>query len=226
MKRKIFIDTDLSEVEIIKITDKDIIERIKKVYKLKPQDSIIFVGKDLTEGIFIFKDSKNFIFQKIKSYQRKVFPKRLVNLYISFIKKENFELALRKCSELGVYKITPVICERSPWRSEKISERWIKITKTALEVSEWGFLPILENPIFLKDLPKNIFVLDKNGEVFDEKLFKNETNVLIGPEGGFSEKELKLLEEKEAIFISLGRVTLRSETAAFVILSLLNFPCW
>lgn len=225
MRRKIFINTDLQKSEFIRIEDKDIIDRIKNVYKLKINDTIIFIGKDLTEGLFILKDNKNFVFQKINLFKRNLVPRRKINLYISFIKKDNFELAIRKSAELGVYRIIPVISERSPWYFDKVSERWTKIIQTALEVSEWGFLPIIENPILIENIPQNIFVLDKDGVIFKDKLFKKEVNILVGPEGGFSEKELKLLNEKQAFFVSLGKVTLRSETAVFVTLSLLNFPC-
>ena len=47
-------------------------------------------------------------------------------------------------------------------------------------------------------------------------------NVIIGPEGGFSENELGLMEEKGIIFFSLGNRRLRSETAAITSLVLLN----
>ena len=226
MKRKIFIDGTIGEKQILKIEDHSIIERIKKVYKLKPKDTIIFVGQDLIEGIFIYADPKNFIFKKLEAYKRTASPKRKINLYLSFIKKDNFELVLKKSAELGVYKIIPVISERSPWSTNKIPDRWIKIIKSALEVTEWNFIPEIKKPILIKNLPDKIFVLEKSGNIYENSFFdKEEINILIGPEGGFSDKELKLLKEKECSFISLGNITLRTETAIFVILSLLNFPC-
>ena len=47
-------------------------------------------------------------------------------------------------------------------------------------------------------------------------------NVIIGPEGGFSEDELGLMEQNGIIFFSLGKRRLRSETAAIASLVLLN----
>ena len=47
-------------------------------------------------------------------------------------------------------------------------------------------------------------------------------NVIIGPEGGFSENELRLMEEEGIIFFNLGNRRLRSETAAITSLALLN----
>ena len=40
--------------------------------------------------------------------------------------------------------------------------------------------------------------------------------IVIGPEGGISEKEIELLAEKNAKFVSLGRRILRTETAGLV----------
>ena len=65
----------------------------------------------------------------------------------------------------------------------------------------------------------------KKSLTFQFKLYRssiNPINVIIGPEGGFSENELGVMEKKGITFFSLGNRRLRSETAAITSLVLLN----
>ncbi|GEM_PF-2201766 len=224
MKRKIFLETEIQNKEFLEIEDKKIQHRIKKVYKLKPGDTIFFVGNDLYEGIYVLIDPSTWKFKRVECYKRSLLPPREVNLFLSFIRKNNFELILEKASELGVKRVIPLITERSSWSTTEVSKRWEKILHSSLEVSEWGYLPEIGTPIKVKDLPQNCFILEKDGEVLDVKNIKDPINIVVGPEGGFSDKEKKIFEEKDCKIISLGKITLKTETAIFVILSLLNFP--
>jgi len=224
MKRKIFLETEIQNKDFLQIEDEKIEHRIKKVYKLKPGETIFFVGNDLYEGKYALIDHSRMKFKKIDHYKRTLLPPKEINLFLSFIRKENFELILEKAGELGVRKIIPLIAERSSWFTTNITERWKKILYSSLEVSEWGYLPKIENPIKVKDLPQNCLVLEKEGEILNVKSLKSPLNIVIGPEGGFSEIEKEIFKEKKCKFISLGKITLKSETAIFVILSLLNFP--
>jgi len=224
MKRRVFLSTEIQNKEFLEIEDEKIKHRIKKVYRLKPGDFIFFVGTDLYEGKYVLIDISKCKFKKIEHFKRTLLPPKEINLFLSFIRKENFELILEKASELGVKKIIPLITERASWITNKVSERWQKIVYSSLEVAEWGYLPEIENPIRIKDLPTNCIVLEKEGEIIDVKKLKNPINIVVGPEGGFSEKEKEIFIEKKCKFVSLGKITLKTESAIFVILSLLNFP--
>jgi 16S rRNA (uracil1498-N3)-methyltransferase len=225
MKRKIFLDQNLANNQLLKITDQEIISRIIKVYRLELGESLIFIGKDLFEGYYTLKErSKNkLIFEFQESIIRNLLPPKELFFYLSFIKKENFELILSKSFELGVKKIIPVKTERSPWISDEVSERWLKIMYKGLEIGDWNYLPEIGLPINLKDVPKNIYVLEKNGKPINEIIFPHSISLLIGPEGGFSNKELEILKNKNSQFVSLGQTNLRTETVFFICASLLNF---
>lgn len=224
MRRKIFINKELKNITVMEIDDKQIIKRLKRVYRLKPKDTIYFVGKDLVEGIFLLEDIQKMRFKKLKENSRKALPQKKINLFISFIKRGNFEFILRKATELGVNSIIPLIADRSQWKTKDISERWRKIVFSALEVTDWNFIPKIERPICIKEIPRSSFVLEKNGMMFNKNLFNKEVNLVVGPEGGFSENELNILKNKNCKFVSLGTINLRTETAVLVALSLLNFP--
>ncbi|MEA3305585.1 MAG: RsmE family RNA methyltransferase, partial [Candidatus Omnitrophota bacterium] len=70
-----------------------------------------------------------------------------------------------------------------------------------------------------------------SGRRIDLKSALNKTNkpdkalVIIGPEGGFTEDEINKAGGKGAIFVSLGRFVLKSETAAIAAISMLNYEC-
>lgn len=225
MKRKIFVNQDLSNRVIIQIVDKEIINRIINVYRLKIGENLIFIGKDLFEGFYLFKEKNknNLIFEFQKSIKRNLLPPREIFFYISFIKKENFELILSKSFELGIKKIIPIKSEKSSWMFDKISDRWLKILYKGLEIADWNYLPEIEKPINFKELPKNIYVLNINGELINNIKFNKKISILLGPEGGFSDKELKNLKNNHSQFVSLGKTNLKAETAFFICASILNF---
>ncbi len=222
MKRKIFINIDLENK--IKIEDKKVINRVKNVYKLKQGDTIIFINGSLYEGKYVFVDPKKMIFERLEIYKRNILPKREINLFLSFIRKDNFEFIIEKAGELGVKSITPLITERCQWKTEIVSERWLKILYSSLEVAEWGFLPEIKNPVKLENMPGDSIILDKQGEKIDFNSTPLKLNIAVGPEGGFSDKEIKILKNKNCKFISLGDVTLKTDTAVLAALALLNFP--
>jgi len=223
MKRKIFVPFYLKENELIEIKNFEIINRIKNVYRLKKGEKIIFVDKNAYEGVYELIDQERLLFKLIFLRKRKLLPKHKINLYLSFIKKERFELILEKSFELGISEITPLITERTSWYIEKIAERWEKILLKGLEIAEWNFLPKINKPIYLKDVPYKSYVLDKNGVSIKKLKLNNLINLVVGPEGGFSNKELKLFKEKKCYFISLTKTNLRTETAVFIAVSLINF---
>ena len=122
-------------------------------------------------------------------------------------------------------------------------ERWQKIAEIASKQSMRDIIPKIDNIIKLKDTDITNFdaVLvayenEEHNKLKDElqklkqKLKSNSSNnsskdnneenfniaIVIGPEGGISEKEIELLAEKNAKFVSLGRRILRTETAGLV----------
>lgn len=72
-------------------------------------------------------------------------------------------------------------------------------------------------------VPEIFFALDPSGEPFDAARLKGgkRVNIFIGPEGGFSPREIKLFRERDIPIYSIGKQTLRAETAAVAIASIL-----
>jgi 16S rRNA (uracil1498-N3)-methyltransferase len=141
-----------------------------------------------------------------------------------------FEWFLEKATEIGIDEITPIACDHSE-RIHINAERLEKVMIAALKQSQQFWLPKL-NPLRpLKEMLKDAF----NGQKFiayvdPENLLslksacipKQDSIVLIGPEGDFSIDEVNSAISARYLQISLGENRLRTETAAIVACHTIN----
>jgi 16S rRNA (uracil1498-N3)-methyltransferase len=142
--------------------------------------------------------------------------------------KDRFEFAIEKAIELGVNEIIPLVTQYSQKtnvRSERLKQKAI----SALIQSKRSMLPIISDPIRINDLSlintgfDTIILFDQEGKSLSEINLGKNILILIGPEGGFSDEELrKILVQDNANRITLGSRRLRAETAAITALSLIN----
>jgi 16S rRNA (uracil1498-N3)-methyltransferase len=134
-------------------------------------------------------------------------------LGIALIKRDNFELVLQKCTEIGVTEFTPLITDRSLQKMFGV-ERLEKILVEATEQSGWGRVPKLSAPIhFDKSEVLNTVALDQSGTT---QTPVSVDILLVGPEGGWSDEEkIKMTKNKTKVW-SLKTGVLRAETAAIV----------
>ena len=149
---------------------------------------------------------------------------RLV-LAMSLIHLDRFELVLQKSTELGVHGIVPLIADRSEIRLERIrgrADRWSKIVLEAVKQSGRSRLPELSEARSPVEVLKGEgpFVLFEGEEPSAGELQSGSgATLLIGPEGGWSEREIAIARERGAVFRSLGPRRLRAETAAIAALT-------
>ena len=158
-----------------------------------------------------------------------------LTIAISITKKiSRFELFLEKATEIGVYSIIPIISQHSE-KSRLNFDRCTKILVSAMKQSLRTRLPILNAPIGFNDYIKRTAEIDKkfiatckanNSVLLKHELKKGlSAEILIGPEGGFSEKEINNAKNTNFTPISLGQSRLRTETAgvsACMIFSIIN----
>lgn len=149
-------------------------------------------------------------------------------LVLAVFKFDRFEWALEKCTELGVSRVVPVIARRTDAHlaqaAGKRVERWRKIVREAAEQSRRVAVPEIAEPRKLKQALATeaaIRSVLSETEKFTTLREVVETNeeadslaLAIGPEGGWSEEELKAFADSGWIAASLGGTILRAETAA------------
>jgi 16S rRNA (uracil1498-N3)-methyltransferase len=218
-------DFDLSKNKV-EITNPENIKQIKGVLRMQKGDVIILSdGKGNSAEVTIDSISPDKIvcFVNETTSARTVLAQiKQVNLYLAILKKENFELAVQKAVECGVSNITPVITERTIKTGLNIA----RLEKIILEASEQcgqdivpTLSPILkfENALAfgMSAGEKIIFHVGENNFYKPDSSAKS-TSIFIGPEGGFTDKEVSLAKESGYKVASLGPLVLRGETATIV----------
>lgn len=223
MKLQRFIkNVNLSERNL-KIEDSDFLNQVKNVFRLKPGDRIILADGLGGEGICEIKAfKKNAVEVMVIETVHDMISINLPSLYCAILKKENFEFVVQKAIECGIGKIIPIITDRTIKLNLNF-ERLNKIAKEAAEQSGRKDLPAIYPPMKFEEAVKtasrdyNLF-FDMKGEPVMELLKKKPENLSawIGPEGGWSAGELEFANSAGFKIASLGKTTLRGETAAIV----------
>jgi RNA methyltransferase, RsmE family len=209
---------------VLKILDKEIFHQLKNVLRKRVEDRIIlFDGSGIEAEAKIKKFSKDKIeveVLNIKKPERE--PKIFVSLFCSILKKSNFELVVQKATEIGVKEIVPILCKNTVKTGLNL-KRLEKIAKEATEQSKRVTLPKIEKVLSFKEAiekAKNCdlkILFDISGKDFS--LAKKEAKsvaIFIGPEGGWDELEIEMAKKENFEILNLGKLNLRSETAAIV----------
>ncbi len=145
-------------------------------------------------------------------------PRTALHLAMAIINLDKFDIVLQKVTELGVRSIIPLVTERVEIRAERYrgkAERWRKIVFEAVKQSGRSVIPVIEEPAAVEDVMKregHKILFDADAEPVTSH--PGPATLFIGPEGGWSENELRLARELGCAFERLGVRRLRAETAA------------
>ena len=166
-----------------------------------------------------------------------VHPSVNVTLLLSVVKFDAFEWAIEKATELGVATIVPLAAERSEKAllaaAAKRAERWKKILLEASQQSRRVRVPTLHpltklDDAFSNDTDGARLCLSERAEAPSLKTALSNAKaqsatLAIGPEGGWTDRELEVALQNEFRQVSLGRMILRTETAVIAALASLNY---
>jgi 16S rRNA (uracil1498-N3)-methyltransferase len=208
----------------LRIDDADLAHQMRSVLKLAPGEVIIIgdgSGNEAQCRILRY-DHDAIILDGMSVGKNANEPAVHVTLYCAVLKSDNFELAAQKATEVGISEIVPVITEHTVKTNLRV-DRVQKIVREAAEVAGRGLVPPVREPLaFEKALTRTSdndvnFFFDPSGRQFSG-VAKNVRNagVWIGPEGGWSEKEVERAKELGMRIVSLGGLVMRAETAATV----------
>lgn len=206
------------------------------VMRLKAGDGVeLFDGKGTVADAVIVSSTKKTVQLKIESSQ--THTARTVGRVViaaSIAKGQRFDWMVSKCTELGVDCIAPIICERTVKlaKGAKVVERLEKLAVSAAKQCRRVFLPKISEPrtlvSFLEGFKceypeaKLVFGGLCEGSVSLGQLgCGSDVVAIVGPEGGFTEGEEKLLKDNGAAAIRLTETILRTETAAMTFASVL-----
>lgn len=223
---QLFFNPDIDELtQGIVFTSDESKHIIKVLRKSEGDDLQITNGKGgLFKAEITLANIKNCVakivskeFQEKKNYQlhMAVAPTKM---------NDRYEWFLEKATEIGVDKITPIICQHSERKVVKI-ERFEKILQSAMKQSLHTYLPQLNDAIPFNDFIKQEFDGQKyiaHCEDTNRKSLKNslsagqDVTIMIGPEGDFSSTEIEMAIKNGFMPVTFGDTRLRTETAAIV----------
>lgn len=152
-------------------------------------------------------------------------------LFLSILKGENFDLVVQKVTELGINHIVPILSDRTIKKNVNLT-RLHKIAVEASEQSGRKDVPQIYEPVSLKEAVDSFIIKDgemvichQHGDVWAksaQSLKKYPLGFMVGPEGGWSEKEEKYFEKMALRKIKFSENVLRAETAAIGVVTLVK----
>lgn len=173
-----------------------------------------------------------------------------ITLFQGLPKADKMELIIQKAVELGAAEIVPVATARcvvklDDKKAKSKVERWQGISEAAAKQSKRAVVPQVCAPMSMKEalnyasemamaaipyeLAEGMQATDRFVEDVCKLAAQNageekpQIGIFIGPEGGFTEEEITLAQEKKVCPLSLGKRILRTETAGMAILSVLMY---
>ena len=162
-----------------------------------------------------------------------------ISLYQGLPKSDKMELIIQKAVELGAARVIPVetarcVVKLDRKKAESKRSRWQAISESAAKQSGRSVIPEVAMPMpfaaALKEaadsdirlIPyENAEGMERTRRILESVAPGQKIAVFIGPEGGFEETEIRQAEEAGFEAVTLGKRILRTETAGFVVLSLL-----
>lgn len=225
-----------------KITGEDV-KHIYKVLRVKPGEKVVVNNLESEEFLGEVEEVNK------QEVSIKILEKLDVNnesnlkitLFQGMPKAAKMDLIVQKCVELGVSEIIPTITDRVDVKLKGEFKKLDRLNKIALEAckqSKRTVIPQVLEPMDFKEVLEKIDELDlmvipyENATGYGIRAMVNSietkdsiknVGIMVGPEGGFEESEIEDLKEKGAHIVTLGPRILRTETAGFTCISLIQY---
>ena len=221
MKHRFFIDADLVSGTAVALSRDE--QHHAHVVRVREGEEVeVFNGRGIS---FVAKYSADGLLLSEPAPDRE--SRVALHLAMAIINLDKFDIVLQKATELGVRSIIPLVTERVEIRAERYrgkAERWRKIVFEAVKQSGRSVIPAIEEPAPFEDVVSRAgqkIIFDADSDPATQQL-SNSVTLFIGPEGGWSEDELRLARENGCGFARLGIRRLRAETAAIVATALVT----
>jgi len=216
---------------------------IKNVLRLKPGDKIgLFDGTGLNyETRIVTLLPKSIEVSVIRSFPSTTESNVQITVAQALLKDRKMDLLVRQLTELGITRWIPFIAKRSVPRPDNKrlftrTERWKKIAQEALKQCKRCCSPEIGTTVSFEDVLnlgkdsdlKIVFWEEESKPVNKDLSVSNVKSpekifILLGPEGGFTLKEVENAKASGFITASLGPRILRAETATIAACTLLQY---
>jgi 16S rRNA (uracil1498-N3)-methyltransferase len=213
------------ENDTIVVNEPELIHQWKNVLKFKTGERIILANPNGMEALCEIEniDKKSATLKLISEQENTKTVKRMVTLYASILKRENFEFIAQKATELGIKTIVPIKTERTIKQNIN-TERLNKIVTEASELCGRNTVPEIRETMNYKDAileskeNNHTVLFDATGSSLSQNInsWQKKMAIFIGPEGGFTDTELEYARDNNIEIISISPLMLRGETAAIV----------
>lgn len=231
-----FINSKQVVNNVVEISDKENYQHIAKSLRAKVGETLLLIDENQIQYETKISEITNskVLANVDNSYSSKRFLDFELYLAQSPLRSDAQSLIIEKATELGVAGVYPIMtdnCSLNKSVVEKKVPKWQRVMYESSKQCERAVVPTCYDATSLeKVLSENSFdkvivfcerIADKTiRESFKEKPIKKGDKVLvvIGPEGGFSQKEFDSFKEKSLEMLTLGDLILRAETAVVVAL--------
>lgn len=224
----------IKDGEII-IDEKELFNHLTRSLRLRAGEKVLFLDENEIQYETISKNfnSKEAVFKIEKEYK----SERKLNFHLalaqSVLKQDAQGSAIQKATELGVKEIIPLYTDNCAMKEDFIKskvEKWQKIAVESVKQCERADIPKVKELSYIEKVIKeydNVFVFAEKyaDKTFSEYLkiekpqIKGSILVIIGCEGGFSEREFDFFKKQKLPLLTLGNLILRADTACAVSLS-------
>jgi 16S rRNA (uracil1498-N3)-methyltransferase len=199
------------------------------VARVEPNEVIeIFDGKGSIWTATVDSVGKRETVVRVNQYRKIQRDSVELILAPALIRIASFELALEKVVEVGVTRIVPFTADRSNAAPGARHERWMRILIEAAKQSKQYYLPALEAPVSFDEVismpaKSKIIFAERDGGPLKSALAGSPVMYLIGPEGGWTDRELSRARNAGFHAVSLGAAILKAETAAIIGAALIRY---
>jgi len=162
-----------------------------------------------------------------------------LTLAVALLKGEKFDLVVQKATELGVMRLAPLITARAdvrirePGDARKKADRWARIAFESAKQCGRAQLMLVDPPMNLDEFFRSITDVqmkltytardgDPHADLARMDLKAARIAAMVGPEGGWTDGELKQASANGGKLVTLGGRILRAETAAIAVATLLQ----
>lgn len=214
---------DLSGEKVF-VHDPQLVHQMGKVLRLEIGESVVLCdGKGAeVQGVIEEIDKRKVVVQVQERRQNLVESNSKVRLYVGLLKRDAFELALQKATEVGVSEIIPITTQRTIKQGINL-ERLQVIVREAAEQSGRGVVPVVREAVSFEDGCKETGVsgegvfLDIDAPVIERRSIAGQVvSLFVGPEGGWTNEERDMATRYGLAKVGLGPQVLRGETAVTV----------